>query len=643
MRFAEPFAFLFMILVPVLILSQTLYERALRRKVKAAGDAELIASLTTLGQDQGGFRRWLSTTSICIAVALISIALARPQFGMHTELRKARGMDVVIALDLSRSMTARDVVPSRLARARVELGELIDQLPGDRIGLVGFTSVAIPLCPLTVDHTALKLQLKSASPTEMPRGGTSLGQAIIASERMLESAPKHGRSKSIVIITDGENHQDNAQSLAIEAQKKDIVIHVAGVGSRTGEPIPLVDESGNVAGYLKDRSGQTVITRLDDASLRQVAQAGGGLTALPGNSGGLNLAAIREHLRALKREDLEDRSVRIYEERYRWALAPAFFFLLLGTFLRPRRNKKRLHPVLNLCLVAFLLGNGPFERNDPNIAKGNQALVDGETDKALESYQKASETLGEDPRLVYNRGLAQLSAGEIDSAITDFQAAAANSKDRNTRSLANFALGNAFRQKQNFKDAVTAYRQSLLNNPANKAARRNLQLAQAMQRIKELQPKQKNEDGENSEGENKDQKDEEQSESKDGGTNSSDGSSNSESNQNPNNSDDQQDGGIGEAGTPPPSSGSDDGGSDNSKPDAGVSNTDASSGSSAEQNGDGGIQDAGNAGQSPMEPSESLSQQQIEELLNALQEREKVLKRKRLMQKYGNQPVDKDW
>ena len=99
MRFAEPFAFLFMALVPVLILSQALYERTLRRKVMTAGDAELIAGLTTLGQDQGGFRRWLSTTSICIAVALISIALARPQFGMHTELRKARGMDVVIALD----------------------------------------------------------------------------------------------------------------------------------------------------------------------------------------------------------------------------------------------------------------------------------------------------------------------------------------------------------------------------------------------------------------------------------------------------------------------------------------------------------------------------------------------------------------
>lgn len=643
MRFAEPFAFLFIILIPILILSQVLYERRLVRRIRSAGDAELIGSLTTLGKDQGGFRRWLSTTSICIAIALISVALARPQFGMHTELRKARGMDVVIALDLSRSMTARDVVPSRLARARVELTELIDQLPGDRIGLVGFTSVAIPLCPLTVDHTALKLQLKNASPTEMPRGGTSLGQAIVAAERMLESAPKHGRSKSIVIITDGENHQDNAQQLAIEAQKKDIVIHVAGVGSRTGEPIPLVDESGNVSGYLKDRSGQTVITRLDDASLKQIAQAGGGLTALPGNSGGLNLGGIREHLRALKREDLEDRSVRIYEERYRWALAPAFFFLLLGTFIRPRRSKKRLQTVVSLSLAVLLLGNGPFERNEPNVAQGNKSLAAGEAEKALESYQKATESLGEDPRLVYNRGLAQLAAGEIDSAIADFQNTAANSKNKETRSLANLALGNAFRQKQNFKDAITAYRQSLLSNPSNKAARRNLQLTQAMQRIKELQPKQQNEDGDSSEGENKDQKNDDKSESQDGGTNSSDGSSNSDNSENQNQDNDSQDGGIGEAGTPPQTSGDNDGGSNNSQPDAGVSNSDASQGSSNEQNGDGGVQDAGNSGQSPMQPSESLSQQQIEELLNALQEREKVLKRKRLMQKYGNQPVDKDW
>ena len=146
----------------------------------------------------------------------------------------------------------------------------------------------------------------------------------------------------------------------------------------------------------------------------------------------------------------------------------------------------------------LLLGNGPFERNEPNVAQGNKSLAAGEAEKALESYQKATETLGEDPRLVYNRGLAQLAAREIDSDIADFQNTAASSKNKETRSFENLALGNAFRQKQNFKDAITAYRQSLLSNPSNKAARRNLQLTQAMQRIKELQPKQQNEDGDSS-------------------------------------------------------------------------------------------------------------------------------------------------
>ena len=628
MRFAEPFALLALLLVPLLISVRVFYERRLKRRIHEAGDPELIASLTGLKSDQGQNARWLSTVFLCFAIALIAVALARPQFGMHTEVRKARGMDLVLALDLSRSMMAKDVVPSRLERSRAELNVLIEQLKGDRIGLVGFTSVAIPLCPLTVDHTALKLQLQSASPSEMPRGGTSIGQAIIAAQRMLESAPKNGRSKSILIITDGESHRDDAPALAAKAKENEIEIHVAGVGSRTGEPIPLVNDDGKVNGYLKDRSGQTVITRLNDSSLRTVAQAGGGLTALPGSAGGLELASIREHLRALKREDLEDRSVRVYEERYRWVLLPAFILLLLGTWIRPRRKRLNIHHVAGMLLPLFLMGAGPFERKDPDVVAGNQSLADGNAEDAITAYGRASGRLGANARLAYNRGLAQLAAGEIDSAISDFKAAATSSVDAKIRSQSNLALGNAYRGKQNFKDAITAYRQAILDNSKNIAARRNLQLAQAMKRIKDLQPKQENPDGEPSEGDqNKD--DQDKQEQGDGGT-SSDGGQGEQQNQDQS---ENRDGGVSEAGSPPPGSQEDGGQGDGQ---------DAESASQGKGQ-DGGAEDAGSSGSSQAQATEALNQQQIQELLDALQEREKVLKRQRLMEKYGNQAVDKDW
>lgn len=626
MRFAEPLAFFALLLVPLMLLGRILYERRLKQRINRAGDPDLIASLTGLGPDQGQSTRWWSTAFLSFAVALIAIALARPQFGMHTEVRKARGMDLVLALDLSRSMMAKDVVPSRLKRARAELEILIDQLRGDRIGLVGFTSVAIPLCPLTVDHTALKLQLQSASPGEMPRGGTSLAQAIVAAKRMLKSADKNGRSKSILIITDGESHGDDAPAIAAEAKNEGIEVHVAGVGSRSGEPIPLVDESGRVTGYLKDRSGQTVITRLNDSSLRAVAQSGGGLTALPGSSGGLELGSIREHLRSLKREDFEDRNVRVYEERYHWFLLPAFLLLLLGSGLRPRKQKRKVPRLAILVLPLFLIGAGPFLTKDPDVVAGNQALIDGNAEDAITAYGQAALRLAGNPRLAYNRGLAQLAAGEIDSAISDFKSAATHSTDRVIRSQSNLALGNAYRGKQNFKDAVTAYRQAMLDNPKNAAARRNLQLAQAMKRIKDLQPKQENPDGEPSEGDqDKDKEDQEQQ--GDGGQGSDGGGQSQEQNQSQS-----QDGGVSEAGLPPPSESGD----------AGTNGQDAE-GASQGQGQDGGSPDASSGQNTQPQAAEALNQQQIQELLDALQEREKVLKRKRLIEKYGNQTVDKDW
>ena len=626
MRFAEPLAFLALILVPLVLVGHVLNERRLARRVQRAGDPDLIHAMTSTGADHGRGQRFASAILIAISLALICVALARPQFGLRTEIRKGRGMDLVVALDLSRSMLARDVAPSRLERARAELNDLIDQLPGDRVGLVGFTSVAIPLCPLTVDHSALSLQLSAANPAEMPAGGTSIAEAIAAARRMLDSSPKDGGSKAILIITDGEEHVGDAARAARDAREADVEVHVAGVGSRTGEPIPLISAGGAVEGYLKDRAGKTVITRLDEASLQAVASAGGGLSALPAPAGGMELGAIRAHLAQLKKAELEERTVRVYEERYRWLLAPAFVLLLLATLWKPRRRRRRGWGASSVAMaLSFLLmGAGPLERPDPDVEAGNTALQDGRGEEAVTSYDKARGRLGGDPRLLFNRGLAQAAAGEIDDAIQDFESALAQAAEPGLRSQTNLALGNAYRAKKKLAEAITAYRQAVIADPANSAARRNLELSRAMKRIQDLQPKQENPDGEPNDDPNQDRPDAGPQDAGPQDGNVGDGGGQQNQDQSG------ADGGVSDGPPPPPET--KDGGSDGQ--DGGAS--------SPPEGGDGGAPDAQGSG-AEEQPAEALDQQDVDALLDALREQEKVLKRKKLIEKYGKKSVEKDW
>lgn len=606
MRLGAPYALFLLGLAPLVLVLFVMFERWRRRRVEAAGDRALIDRLT----DDRSHAQIRTAQAILLALGLVFVALAlsRPQLGMRSEVRKARGMDVVLALDLSRSMLARDVVPSRLERSRIELEDLVGRLPGDRVGLVGFTSIALPLCPLTVDHAALKLQLRSASPDDLPRGGTSLGDAIRAGRQMLESAPETGAAKAIVIITDGEDHEGEPEKLAEEAEKAGIEVHVVGVGSRTGEPIPIIEE-GKTSGYLKDSSGQTVVSRLNESMLRTVAEAGGGIVALPGPQGGLDFSPVRNHLQTLKKAELDDRVVRIYEERYQWLLLPAFLLLLGATVLRPTRKVGRFVVksmlVLGVVCLPAIGTAAPFEKEDGDNRAGTEALRAGDGEKAAKSYQRAIDRLGEDPRLIYNRALAEAAQGENGKAIDSLKTALEASKDPKMRSRAAFALGNAQRQMQKFDEAVKSYRRALIEDPTNVAARRNLEIAKQLKLIQELQPKNENQD-KDSEGDDKKDGDE-QKEQPDGGTS--------------------PDAGPPDAGPPDASDGGD-GGGDADGRDAGVS------------------PDAG--GTPPPQPDEGdkeeeRSVQDVEQILDSLAEQEKALERKMLLERYRGKKVTKDW
>ncbi len=627
MRFDSPWALLALLLVPAFAFAHWYVGRIRARRLESAGDPSLLASMALISPSSSAIR----TVQIALtgfALALVAVALARPQFGLRTEVRRARGMDVVIALDLSRSMLAQDVVPSRLARARIELSDLVDKLKGDRVGLLGFTSLPLPLCPLTVDRAALKLQLNSASPDDLPRGGTAIGAAIEEGLKMLENARATGASQAIVVVTDGEEHEGDPEAAAKKAAEAGVQVHVVGVGSRTGEPIPLVDKQGRSRGYLKDRSGKTVVSRLDEAMLRKVADAGSGLVALPGAQGGIDLNPVRRHLGTLRRAELEDRVVRVYEERYQWFLVPAFVLLLLAAVLRPGKPKpKRRLMVSGLTVLLVALSSparaqGPLESEDPDVAAGNAALADGRAVEARQAYQRAMDRLGDRADIAFNRALADVERGELDEAIAGFQAAANQTTDPALRGRAAYALGNTLRQLKRYDEALKAYKNALLADPGLSGARRNYEITRRMKAIQDLQPKNPNNDG-----------DQDNNDSPDGGT--GDGGP----------SDGGGRGNGGGDGGPPPDAGTsgdggdmpDAGGGQGPPPDAGP-----------DQGADGGTPDA--SGAQPPQPAENepadepeVDRQQAEAILDALQDQEEALKREKLLKRFKGRAVTKDW
>jgi Ca-activated chloride channel family protein len=276
-----------------------------------------------------------------LGLALLALALSRPQCGTRTELAKRYGVDVVIALDVSRSMLARDLKPDRLGRATLEVGALLDSLAGDRVGLVVFAGEAFVQCPLTTDYAAARLFLRAVSPQSVPQQGSDLGNALQAARQVLEaSSAGDGRAKVVLLVTDGEDLEGGAAAAAARLGEAGIRVHALAVGTPAGEPIPLTDAAGRVTGYKKDRGGEPVVTRLDLATLRAVVEKGGGELFEVG-SPDRGPAAFRAALEKLQKSELESRLVVQYEDRYALAAFPGFLLLLAALLLPEGRAPRR--------------------------------------------------------------------------------------------------------------------------------------------------------------------------------------------------------------------------------------------------------------------------------------------------------------
>ena len=303
-----------------------------RRALDRFGERGRIDRLTSVAS-----RRRIGRTVLRLAaVALLATALARPQFGDRVETVRRAGQDIVVALDLSASMEAGDVAPSRLAAARLAVGRLIERFDGDRIGLVAFAGEAFVQSPLTLDYAAATLFLNAMEPDLVPVPGTDLGRAI---EVALDGFGDQGeRSRQLVVITDGEDHEGALDAAVERAVDEGVRIHAVGMGSTAGVPIPGFDENGAPNGFLRDAEGSVVTTRLDDVTLQRVADRTGGAYYHAAAGSGAAFERLVEELTGGEGEEIESREVTRYEEQYQIFLGLALVLLVAEALLPERRR-----------------------------------------------------------------------------------------------------------------------------------------------------------------------------------------------------------------------------------------------------------------------------------------------------------------
>lgn len=274
-------------------------------------------------------------TILMIALAFLIIGLSNPQVGSKLVEGERKGIDIMIALDVSNSMLAEDIKPNRLEKAKQSISRLIDRLSNDRIGIIVFAGKAYTQLPITTDYAAAKMFLSTINTNIVPTQGTAIGESINLAKSSFDNE-KH--SRAIIIISDGENHEDDAVEAATEAAEAGIRIYTIGMGQPDGVPIPVFDQFNRRTGYKKDRQGSTVVTKLNESMLQQIAAAGNGVY-IRATSASAGLRNIFDEINKLEKTEFESRIFSDYEDRFQYFIGPAILLLILELLLFERKSR----------------------------------------------------------------------------------------------------------------------------------------------------------------------------------------------------------------------------------------------------------------------------------------------------------------
>ncbi|MEO0226171.1 MAG: VWA domain-containing protein [candidate division WOR-3 bacterium] len=445
---------------------------------------------------------WLKMVLLLIGFIFLIVGLARPKWGEKLQIYKGRGIDIVIALDASKSMLAQDVKPSRLERAKSETSCLIDNLGAHQVGITAFAGDCYVMCPLTTDLEAAKLFLDIIEPGSIPRPGTNIEKAIRVSSSLFN--PKEDVGRALILITDGENLEGNFMSAVKEAAEKNIRIFAIGIGSIEGSPIPILDEQGNFIQYKKDKDNNIVISRLAERELLVIAKLTDGRYF---RSEGFLVNRLTEELDRMKKKDIGGGEYIQYEERYQSFLLTAFILIYIGIFISDRSGNwlrdsiqelfKAIARYITLprkntiVIKTFLLVLAiTFSRADVGscMRKGNALVSKGQYEEGLKKYQEALVQEPDNTRIHYNIGRALYRLNKYPEAIAEFQLALLT-RDKKSQAATFYNIGNCQFKQGQIDAAINSFKTSLILNPRDIEAKQNLEFCLKIKSDQKNQPK----------------------------------------------------------------------------------------------------------------------------------------------------------
>ena len=503
-RFAHPEYLSLLFVLPMLVAFYVYAIIRQRKAIKKFGNPQLVSQLTPeVSPKRQHLKFWL----LFSAITLVIIVIAGPQFGSKLENVKRQGIEVMVCLDVSNSMMAEDVQPNRLEKAKQMLSKLTDSFSNDKMGLIIFAGDAYTQLPITADYISAKMFLSSINPSMIATQGTAIGSAINLAMRSF--TPDKSSEKTIIIITDGENHEDDAVKCAQEAMDKNIHVSVVGMGDPKGSPIPIGGGSNN---FMKDKDGNVVVTKLNEQMCQEIAAAGKGLYVRADNTNSA-LKALQKQLGKLKKTDMSSKVYSQYNEQFQTFAWIALLLLIVEFLIMNRRN--RIFRKIKLFMLMILLCSGTTtlyaqKAERSNVRKGNRAYVQKKYTDAEIAYRKSLEVNPHSKEGTFNLGNALFKQKKYQEAAQQYQNVAANGEkmmkdpDQRLRLAQVFHnMGNIGMAKREFDKSVEAYKQSLRLNPYDDQTRYNLALAQKLLQ----QQQQQNKDNQNNKDKNKDKND----------------------------------------------------------------------------------------------------------------------------------------
>lgn len=524
MNLAQPL-WLFGGLFICITLALVLYYLGKRKQAALAKFAShhLVGQLT---RNISGRKRRYKLLLLLAAIFFCFAALARPQYGHKWIDVKRKGIDLLFALDTSKSMLAEDMKPNRLKRAHFAILDFVRQLDGDRVGILPFAGSAYLMCPLTIDYDAFEQSLAAVNTGVIPRGGTNIAEVINKAVDILHNDANH---KILIILTDGENLEGDVISAAKEAAEKGLTIYTIGLGSSQGELIPL---GGGNQGFVKDKDGNFVTSKLDEETLSAIAEKSGGMYAPLGAAGEGLETIYQQKLALIPKEELAEKRHKIPLERFEWPLAAALVLLVLEFSIGERKNSRpvslfskvkwkfgRKNKLASLVLLLILSTGAKVYGST-----GEKAFAEGDYLKASEYFSKRLEKAPGDPKLNYNYGACAYKNNMFDDAVDAFSKAL-KSDNIELQQRAYFNKGNSHYQKgaemlqadpnsttKQWTQALESLKSAIELAPGDTNARHNRDvIAKRLEELQKQLEQQENEQKQDNQNQQQDQQDKEQS------------------------------------------------------------------------------------------------------------------------------------